>query len=345
MDNILKELHQGFDAKKNFNELIDTAFEKAKKIGDLNNINEIFVAMIRKNQALDMVKYMISLGADPHYKNDLPFILSCGNNDDCLILYFIKEHNVDVNTINCPSGIYCISTTTPKILRILLGNGLILTDTIIKFINHEIENVKLLLEHGISVKKFLQCCFPDERTGYCGRDIAKLLFRHIKVSGEKIINENNRSEHLLLCIIKYEELSLTELKYIFELDINPRYESDLFFTHCCKYNNTDTIAYFINEVGVDINCHNFLPLVNALKCNCLDVVRLLLEYGAKIIDKHIDLACTKTKYIKIFMDNGIDISQIAKIFIERLMGDPEMFKITKLFVNHGVDLNHLMTTN
>lgn len=127
--------------------------------GDQEKINDQFVHEMYFTRTLDEIKFMINNGADPRHLNDHAFISACCMNDVNIILYFINEHNVDINTHDgtaLESAIYCSNVNN---MKLLLEYGIIVTDRAIQEIitvNNSVEKLKILIDY-VGQQRVAEC--------------------------------------------------------------------------------------------------------------------------------------------------------------------------------------------
>ena len=86
------------------------------------------------NLTLEDIRQFLQLGVDPHYDNDIYFILSCLKPSHDIILFFVNEYGCNINAHNSKALYYAI--------------------------NHCPSNVRLLLELGITINyEIIEGCF------------------------------------------------------------------------------------------------------------------------------------------------------------------------------------------
>ena len=128
-----------------------------------------------------------------------------------------------------------------------------------------------------------------------------------------------------------------------------RDDYQIFFSEICSYCDPSTVQYLINEFSLNINIRNGQPLYNALSLKQLGTVKLLLELGANILDRHI-MAALKTdpECVDTLIQYGsINEERFARVFIFYAFDEPRgkgeiNVHIAKSLINKGIDFNQII---
>lgn len=103
----------------------------------------------------DICYFIDSNLVDPRMYNDLPFTKACGNDDINVPLYFINNFNVDINVNNSKPLLQTIYSSQYETAKMLINEGAIITDEIIReiIINDEYDLVQYLIYIGIDTTR------------------------------------------------------------------------------------------------------------------------------------------------------------------------------------------------
>lgn len=223
-----------FNDPINFKRFVAEAFAEAEKINPKNGINKMFIPIYRNHRTLEAVKYMISLGVDPHFNNEYIFVLSCGNIGTDVLSFLINECNVNVDVNNKDVLLY--SEHNPKIRLFLLVNGLITADNIIiKGCIRKSSDINLLIDHGYDINsndEFLSEVMYNNFTD----GVKLLLDLGIKIRDKNIIDALDKPEYL---------------KMFVEYGIDPEHIGKLLIENI--WNKHLPTAKFLLQTNVDLN--------------------------------------------------------------------------------------------
>jgi hypothetical protein len=123
----------------------------------------------------------------------------------------------------------------------------------------------------------------------------------------------------LLSTIAYIDFPL--IKLMIEAGADPRYSNDAFFITCCGRSDPAAMLYFINEHGVDVNTQDGEGLIEACCPIQFDVIKVLLENGATINSRVIEIATRNydMECIDFLLKQGIDPGIIFKCMLKDLI--------------------------
>lgn len=334
MEKLKSDFLKQYQSGQNIFALLNDIFLKASIINPINGINNLFFSILRSNTyPLELIKKMVELGADPHYKNDSPFVVSCAYDIIDVPLYFIKEHNIDINVHNESIGFSCRNI---DVLKMLLENGLQITDSLIKNqINNTDQSLELLYLHNVSLEK-LMLCFLDLRVPNYNDDIVCFFIDKIEMNESFIQSEilNN----FLINTYQYLGLTLQQIKILIRAGADPRYKNDAAFVISCMKKSDDlkTTIYFLHECGANINANHSYALECAINNDRYETAKFLIESGINVVDHAIKKSYSDKKYLELFINNGIDADRIAKLYIITLA---DSIDFAKALIKNGVDLN------
>lgn len=295
---------------------------------------------------LEFIKRMIELGVDPHYDNDMPFIVSCRNKTIDVPLYFINEYHVDVNVQNGSAAQFC----NLDILKMLLDHGLKITKYLInRSINNlnTIELIKLLRAYGANLQELLECCSGNINKINSNETIYFLIEEIAKTNEiiySKVINV------FFVQVNVVTELTIEQIKILVGAGANLRCDNDHPFLCSCKHGNIKTFFYFLHECNVDINSHNSDALQIAIKFNSYEIANFLLESGIKITDEAIKMCFSDMQYLQLLINNDVGMERIAKLYMNLLISSQpnslSSLKCAKLLIRSGIDFNqYILNSN
>ena len=374
---ILNELNKKYNGN-NFVEFVKEAF--AQTNNNWENINEMFLQiLISHSCSIEEINIMIEHGADILYKNGSAFCYICQNKDINVLLYFLEKYAPDVNSIKSS---YLYRSMTDDAFQILIDKGLIINDNIIyellswdpmQYDYKKIQlgkKIEILIKNGVSISKLIDIYLSE--TSYMSFISSFLL--------KKIINTNifyqiscetiNKLMNISIDSVYLQEessLSLEEIRILFNMGADPRYNDDTFFITLCSYvDDPEVLSTLIDEYKWDINAQNSNALIYAINYYKYDIVKLLLDRGSLVTNdailtsfNRIDIFVENgqshghvtTKYLDLLIEYGSDIVRIAKLLVDEIFKKTESYHesmqknklvICKKLINMGIDMNQMI---
>jgi hypothetical protein len=305
------------------------------------DINIIFRSIVRLDHVtISSIKQMIDLGAEPDcYAEALHYCFKY--NDIAFARHLIEDIGINFNKYQFRDlDEECLNK--PDLIKLLIDNQLILTKNVMRTFLHFPKIVKLLLDLGLGIQEILAF-----NTSNINKEVLNLLIEEIQKSNSKI-------DKILLSdifSINYERhnLSLNQIKLLVDAGANPRHDNDYAFVNSCSYGNIETVKYFLYECGCDINARNSYALTTAIYEENFNIAKFLIDSGIKITDKNIISGIYHPKFIKLFLDNDVNIEYMGKIVWSNLSyGDLDLdekrghIMYMKELVKLGVDFNQII---
>ena len=348
--------HNFYDTS-NFNVWIDKMFIEAQGIDPINGINEIFIMILRlvsrsrrqfkyiielfganyskcnlkipTTLTIEQIQYMISLEANPNYKNDLPFVIGCCYTSD-IALFFINEYHANINAYN-GEAFNCDKSDT---IKLLLEYDPIITEKVIQGCLDSLETIQILIDRCdyLNLQKIF--LVHPKLNSYLP-DVANFLINKIKQEPDLVSIET------LNDIMIRRWLSFDDIKTLISLGANPRYKNDSVLFNYWDKLDRQWLEYFINECGCDINV-NDSSLLSTIYDGDINEVKLLLDFGCKITDKIISWAFDNNdiECLKLFIEYGVDPERIGRLFMERVLDNRE--SVAKFLLQSNVDINQII---
>ena len=122
-----------------------STFETLLESGKWEDTNKFFVTVCQYT-SMAGIRYMVDRGANPRYNNDEPFVMACLNSSE-VVRYFINEHGVNINAHDGQGIINAIYKGKIETIKILLDQGIPVTENMIKSSIHtNIENHTLIID-------------------------------------------------------------------------------------------------------------------------------------------------------------------------------------------------------
>ncbi len=321
---------------------------KAHEIDPLNGMDELFeIISIFARPSSWIIKKMLELGVS--HVNYNRVLLHCFlNNDIDLTKYLVEDLGADINGINFNCFGYTPSSSNhfnnPKIVKLLLNNGLILSEKTKVFCLFP-EIINLFIESNIDINEILKFnCLSTTR------EILTLQIDKIQKSNNVI--KQDYLHYILYTNYRNHDLSLKEIKILIEAGADPRLDNDSALILACSHGNIETVKFFLNECGLDINSHNSDALTYAVFSRNFDLIDFLFESGIKINDAVISSfsGLYYVKTLSYLLNAGIDAEYIGKIFWSEMnsieidaLERRECIKYIKELINYGVDFNKIIT--
>lgn len=144
----------------------------------------------------------------------------------------------------------------------------------------------------------------------------KLLFEEVSILHENGINA------LFCVILRSGFYTLETIKYMVDLGADPRYDNDEPFIIACGFSEPNILAYFVDEVGVDINvCNDRIYMVRNSQS-----IYWLLNKGMILNDEHIIslLQAQDNDIFELIISNSkhnVSLDRIIKIANKRILHD------------------------
>jgi len=331
---------------ENFYQVVTETFIEAKKLKGQKGINEMFIKIIRADTyKLETVKYMIELGANPNYNNDLPFLLSCANPTPDVPLYLIEQYNANVNTMYKNGNAIYYAAQHIETIRVLYDHGYFSSNNDIdEYLDHP-KVIKILLEKEYDINLILKS-FSKRNIFRSNPELNEIFMDQIKKQKNFIQLDSNCLTNILNLFLNVKNsLSLEDVRIIVELGANPRYQSDNFLPLSCRYTKNPAIpVYFITECGCDINTCNSQALYVSIAGDHFDTTKILLELGIIITDNCITLATHNKKYLDLIISFETDFNRLEKILMKNLLKNNTKLNIARTLIENGVDMNQAILT-
>lgn len=127
--------------------------------GDQSEIDKQFLHNMRSKRTLDEIKFMIDNGANPRYDDDTAFLLACTMSDTNILLYFISDCNVNINTLSGFALEQAIWSESIDNVKLLLENGIKVTDRAIQRVatqDNSVELLKILMNY-VDQQRVIEC--------------------------------------------------------------------------------------------------------------------------------------------------------------------------------------------
>jgi ankyrin repeat protein len=148
-----------------------------------------------ENNNIEQVNKLLNEGADIHYNNDLPLMIS-SYRGYYEMTKFLLDNGANINATyryNCPIIYACLNDHI-HILELLLERGAnienndIINDNIINscFIKDSIESLKLLIKHGFTFDTYIQNAFTKS-VKYKSKNILQFILDNYS---QNILNKN-----------------------------------------------------------------------------------------------------------------------------------------------------------
>jgi hypothetical protein len=211
------------------------------------------------NYPLDLIIKMVDLGADPNYDNAAPFIISCGYETIDVPLYFMKEHNIDVNIQNGMALKYC---SEYDVFKMLLEHGFKLTVDIMKnymrALKLDVKLIELFHQCGISMEELaelytvLSYCINNEATNYLLTNI-NTFNANTQLLREFLIHGCNRNQ-----------LTIDQIKFLVEMGANTKDAINSAFICSCHCDNINIVMYLVCDCNANINASDSCALSYAI---------------------------------------------------------------------------------
>jgi len=328
---------------ENFYQVVTETFNEIGKIKGNKGINEMFIKIIRADEwKLEAIKYMIELGADPNYADDMQFLLLCRYSTPDVLLYLIEQHNVNIHN----SDIIYYAGYSKETIEVLFDHGYFTSyPNIDRYIAYP-KVIEVLLEKEYDINPILES-FSKIKTK-CSPQLKKILMDKIKKQKNFIQLNSDCLTEILDIFLRNISLSLEEVKLMIELGADPRYKSDKFLPLSCRYKNPEVTLYFITECGCDINTNDSQALLDSIISDNFDMAKILLELGIKITNFCIEMTLDRfdsKKYLDLIMLYETNFDRLSKLFIEYLLKNETKLNIAKLLVENGIDMNQVILTH
>ncbi|MBY0545215.1 MAG: ankyrin repeat domain-containing protein [Gammaproteobacteria bacterium] len=333
-------------AKKNNFKLIQFFVEWGKKLNVIldDYLSAVLIRAIDEYKDLDMIKYLVSAGADVNrgYKDSYPIHRAVMENNLEVVNYLIMmggDLNVKdsrnettlhkaVRCNNFAMAVYLV-TAGLNVYANKLHNAISLINSAIRHKN--LDMVKYLLNIVGNINQ----CYQDD-TGasetplaFAARENNFEVVKYLVSLGADVnaYNKHNRYESPLYGAVKNNNFEMVEYLLKEGADINPCYQNakGSFTTplvaRAVIENHFEMVKYLITK-GANVNAYNqFTPtaLCNVVKNNNFEMVGYLLKKGADI---------------NLSYNNGIDFT--TALGCAALKNN---FKMVKYLINAGANVN------
>ena len=341
------------NSPERFHELIRSAFDKASELNPKNGIDTLFTYLLGNNEiewTLNQVKYMIELGADPRDDEDAPLYHSAFRSSSKDVAeYLIDNFGAQISSEYICS-IFQYShhhKASLDTFRLFLDRGFRIEEKELYKIVENGEILEILLDHGYDINTLLKCiseikCF--ENSTRCKEQFQKMYMDVDKIYSF-IISQLGKIDtvdvdvlHKLFYQLRYDKkITVEGIRVFINAGMDPRYNNDRFFVKLCRH-NTSIARFFINEHGVDVNAHNGKALYYALMVNNRETIKLLLDSGATVSDKHLQIALEHEDNMEFLHKYGIS-EQVMAAKLNTYLRNKSFISTAKQLVNNGMDFN------
>ena len=306
------------------------------RVGD-GQIEELFVFMMAQEEFdEDEIKLMISLGVDVNKldsRADNLLTTALIDNLVCLVDHcqMASWKFVDKNIKRFRITNF-LDSCNDTLFQILLNTGLSFEDIL---------TILLPGNMGTGEEHYFQYCLSGktidyiiEKTLLYGHDVdsillSKLLY-YLMLSEKKILTLDNICQFL-------------------QFGVDPHYNNDAYFLLSCKKSSPDTVLFFVNECGCNINAAESDALCRAWHY-CPSNVKLLLELGVKIdnnVVKRLNPAIGSSFFdlelIDLMVKYGANVELIANKIIGSIEKKKLSLSILKKLIDFDVDLNKIIS--
>ena len=283
---------------------------------------------------LDDFKYMIDLGANPQDNIDILMELSLLYQSTDIATFLIDEYKASIinKTYHCSINNF----------KMLLERELITDEYIDQcFYQSSPDKLEILLEHNITIRKII------ERFIISSNKNKSFIFIICHYLTAKITETDEYLDPILLSkflttLAHYYPSGLITIDFMQKLimmGLDIHCDDDLLFLNIINLNNLSLVKFFVEDLGCDINTHDSMALVTAIRYSRSDIIEYLLDSEIKITDnalteifiidepkfyqlllKYYDRELLAQKYLlykkqthilKIFIDAGIDITKMV----------------------------------
>lgn len=271
MDKIINKLIKS--AKEND---LENLIYLTKKIKDVKVYNQALLQSCQSGN-LNIVKYLIKIGADIHFQDEFPLMISITNNDLDMVKYLV-ESGADIHYDNESPLIESCSYGYIDIVVLLLESGadihvqddIVLIESII--INDN-DLVRILINNSANLRA------QNDRP----------LIEAIRNNNHELIVflvENNadvnaqNGQPLIDSVEFVQDLDIID--FLIQNGSDIHLQDDEAFIKSINLRNLDVIKYLISE-GANINAQNGQALINSIgSSEDFDLIKILLENGSNI---------------------------------------------------------------
>ena len=331
--------------KINYRTHLKNAFSRAEQIGGMDCVNKCFIKIMYDwNLSLEEFKIAIEEGVDPRYNDDMPFIYSCKYTPSTIAHYLLETYNADIhahnNLIFSYPGIYIIDNC---LIQTLLDRGTEIDLLMVHCLCYP-DKLKIIIDRGTDLNLILKNYIDIENSEYTAT-ISDSKY-NAKILLDAIINSDKSIDINILNIFLEKNISIFDLdsiKIFINLGADPRFNNDSIFIKSCAVakQKIEIPFYFLSDCNCDINAQNSKALLYSIEVYNLDISRFLLDFGAKVFEKHISQALINGHaYVTLLLNSGVSLELIAEVYVDNIRN----LQIVKLLINKGASLDAIITS-
>ena len=323
--------------KANFATHLTNAFSAAHDIEGPDCLNKVFLYMLYNfHLTLEQFKIAIEKGADPRYEEDMPFVITCKYHKSDIAHYLLENYDIDIHAHNNYAIAYS-NTSDEALLRTFLDRGIEIDTGLILSCLDKPAKLELIINRGADLNKILNFFVTSHtnRPDAC----AKILL-------DAIIHNNTLMRFDTDNLSKFLDdrisiFNLDSINSFIKLGADPRFDNDSIFVRSCgvQKQTLEIPLYFLDNCNCDVNAKNLEALHYSISELNLELCKLLLDYGAKILDKHISAAISAgSGYVDLLLDYGASLELIGQAYIDSMWD----LDVAKLFISRGGSLDALI---
>ena len=298
-----------------------------------------------KNDELDLVKYLVSQGADVT-ANDNEAIISAAEGNHLAIVKYLVSKGADVTADDNEVLLHAVANENLALVKYLVSQGADVTAqnnaAIIDATEYKnLDIVKYLVSQGAT---------QDIKDEYL---INAIIYEDIQLI--KILVSQGVDIHkydILIYAIESENLEI--LKYLVSQGLDVTANDNKAIIRAAEDNNLDLVKYLVSQ-GADVTAQNNKAIKDAIKYNNLDIMEFLVSKGASIdIDKieqyqYNDLIINTIRnnnldILKYLVSQGINIDELTKygqFLLIRIAVNNNNLDLVKYLVSQGINIDEL----
>ncbi|AYV85773.1 MAG: putative ankyrin repeat protein L25 [Satyrvirus sp.] len=294
-----------------------------------------------KNITTDEIKFMMD-----HVSNedrDVIFNAAHKFTNPDIVLFMIKEYNIDINKHFLAYELDC----ELDIFVILLEEGLVLTDEMLKYFMRQQNYMKFFVEnyhkYNIDFENLLDIICDSTKSYPMYASYRILLFDTIfKMDTPKFSKKSFENiTSLFLRYPFYDKLTFEKLNFLVDIGLDPRENGDYLLCWICRvYNDPKMVDFLVSSCGCNMNMRDSDCLVHSIDNDNHDVSKLLISLGIKITGAVISSCTRKKNYLDLLSDYGLDYEQMLNLYLEYLKKNDFVVRVStlKIFIDKGVDI-------
>ena len=218
---------------------------------------------------------------------------------------------------------------TESSIRLLVRNG----------------HLKLLVENGYDMEIILHSTiyyrFTDEEYAFLVNLIKTNTFT---IKMETLAN-------FFISALNTKWITIDDIEIFINAGLDPHYDHDKFLITSCGDCKEDVILYFINY-GADVNAQGGRALTKAINFKREDLIKILLESGAIVLDCHIVSALLNRIWLPLIKYSNVTFDRVGEIYVKsmfedlrQLDNDDHYLFNAKILADNNVDFNQIIRSN